>query len=116
MIHMGAEGASATQYVGDGGIDVDSPHFIAQVKHYAGSVGVGEVREHIGVAAVDEARRRPLFFTSGTYSGGGVEAAERARMPLFIYSVERAEVLPVNIHAEAILAVGLNPAWSTVEP
>lgn len=116
MIHMGAEGAAVTQYVGDGGIDVESPYFIAQVKHYTGSVSVGEVREHIGVAAVDEARRRPLFFTSGAYSGGGLDAADRAQMPLFIYSVERAEVLAANTHAEVVLAVGLNPAWSTLEP
>lgn len=115
MIHMGAEGAQATQYVGDGGIDVANPFFIAQVKHYANSVGVGEVREHIGVAAVDETKRRPLFFTSGTYSAGGLDAAERAQMPLFTYSVERAEVTPANAHAELILAIGLNPAWSAVE-
>ncbi|MEV8265164.1 restriction endonuclease [Microbacterium sp. NPDC077057] len=115
MIHMGAEGASATQYVGDGGIDVESAHFIAQVKHYTGSVGVGEIREHIGVAAVDERKRRPLFFTSGTYSAGGIDAADRAQMPLFTYSVESGRVLPVNAHAEMLLAVGLNPAWVASE-
>lgn len=112
MIHMGAEGASATQYVGDGGIDVESAHYIAQVKHYTGSVGVGEVREHIGVAAVDEKKRRPLFFTSGSYSVGGIDAAGRAQMPLFGYSVESGQVLPINSHAEFLLAVGLNPTWA----
>lgn len=63
MVFMGAEHAATTQFVGDGGIDVEDAHYIAQVKHYTGAVGVAEIREHIGVAAVDQASRTPLFFT-----------------------------------------------------
>jgi len=111
MIHMGAENAQVTRYVGDGGIDVESDRFIAQVKHYTGTVGVGEIREHVGVAAVDSARRTPLFFTSGTYAAGGLETANQYGMALFVYSVEQATVTAVNSHSRTLLEVGLNPSW-----
>jgi hypothetical protein len=48
--HLGAHDAQVTQYTGDGGIDVASRRCIAQVKHYAGSVGVAAIRE-AGVAS-----------------------------------------------------------------
>lgn len=112
MVHMGAEGSTVTQQSGDGGIDVENDHFIAQVKHYTNSVGVGEIREHIGVSAVDPMRRQPLFFTSGTYPSGALDAAEAVAMPLFIYSVEEGTVVPVNRFAEFVMEAGLNPSWA----
>ena len=111
MIHMGAENATVTRFVGDGGIDVENQHFIAQVKHYTGTVGVAAIREHIGVAAADAQERRPLFFTSGAYATGALEAAERAAMPLFLYSVEEGEVTAANSSAHVLLEIGLNPSW-----
>lgn len=111
MVHMGAEGASVTRFVGDGGIDVESDRFIAQVKHYTGTVGVGSIREHIGVASIDALQRTPLFFTSGAYAAGAVQAADHARMPLFTYDVTQVAVTPVNAHAHALTDIGLNPRW-----
>lgn len=111
MVHMGAEGSEVTQFVSDGGIDIENQHYIAQVKHYKGSVGVGEIREHIGVAAVDPLRRKPVFFTSGSYSAGGVEAANRAEMSLFTYDVAQGVVTANNAYADLLLCAGLNPEW-----
>lgn len=111
MVHMGAEGASVTRSVGDGGIDVESDRFIAQVKHYTGTVGVGSIREHIGVASIDALQRTPLFFTSGAYAAGAVQAANHARMPLFTYDVTQGTVIPVNAQAHALTDIGFNPRW-----
>lgn len=111
MVFMGAEHAATTQFVGDGGVDVEDAHYIAQVKHYTGAVGIAEIREHIGVAAVDQASRTPLFFTSGNYPASVIETADRASMALFVYRVETGEVHAANVDAEIYLSVGLNPAW-----
>lgn len=111
MRYMGAEHAETTQFVSDGGIDVEDAHFIAQVKHYTGSVGVAEMREHIGVAAVDTTKRQPLFFTSGNYPASVIEVADRASMPLFVYRVEEAEVEAINLYAQVVLEAGLNLEW-----
>ncbi|WP_084486098.1 restriction endonuclease [Humibacter albus] len=67
------DATTITRFSGDGGVDVESTHYIAQVKNYSGTVGVTEMRELGGVASVDG--RKPLFFTSGTYSAGAVEFA-----------------------------------------
>ncbi|GAA2917506.1 hypothetical protein JOD62_002864 [Microbacterium keratanolyticum] len=111
MIHMGAEDATLTRYVGDGGVDVESGLYVAQVKHYTGTVAVQEVRAHIGVSVVDELGRRPVFFTSGGFTVGGVEAADRAGMPLFVYTVETGDVRAVNAVAAFLLTHGLRPSW-----
>lgn len=51
MLFYGAEGAETTQYSQDGGVDVVSKHFVAQVKHQEAPVGVKVVRETFGVAS-----------------------------------------------------------------
>lgn len=94
MRHLGASDAETTTYTGDGGVDVTSLHYIAQVKHYVGTVGVGEVRELAGVAHVDG--RHPLFFTSGQYAQGAVEFADRAGIALLIYDVQEGEIVGAN--------------------
>src|SRR5690606_30375991 len=83
MRYLREESAEATRFSSDGGVDVASSHYIAQVKNYAGTVGVASIRELAGVAAVDG--RNPLFFTSGAYASGAVAFANRLGMPLFVY-------------------------------
>ena len=75
MRSMGDYTAAVTQYVADGGVDVASDGYIAQVKHYASPVGVADLRQLAGVAAVDG--RTPLFFTSTGYAAGSIGFAER---------------------------------------
>lgn len=97
MAHLGDMGASVTQYTGDGGIDISSSRYLAQVKNYTGTVGVASIRELAGVASVDG--RRALFFTSGNYASGAVEFAERAGVALFTYDAENG-----TLHAQDALA------------
>lgn len=102
MKHLGATDAEVTRFTSDGGIDVASQHYIAQVKHYAGSVGGPEVFQFIGVASVDG--RVPLFFTSGTYTQQAQVAASRANLALFTYSAAAGTIEAINAHAEDILS------------
>jgi hypothetical protein len=103
--YLGESDAEATRFVGDGGIDVQSQHYIAQVKNYSGSVGVAEVRELGGVGSVDG--RKPLFFTSGSYASGAVDFAERCGIALFIYDARLGTLVGANSVAESALARGL---------
>lgn len=50
MRHHGEVRASTTAFTSDGGVDVVGERYIAQVKHFAGNVGVVPIRELAGVA------------------------------------------------------------------
>lgn len=105
MSFLGAIHVKVTKYASDGGIDVESFGYIAQVKNYTGTVGVAAVREFSGVAKVDG--RMGLFFTSGNFAAGAIEFADKADIALFRYSAERGELYAVNVRAEMKLARGL---------
>ena len=106
MRHLGQHDAAVTNFANDGGIDVESSSYIAQVKNYRGTVGVRELRELLGVATVDG--RKPLFFTSGSYSSGAVSFADSAAIALFVYKATSGEIHGVNSRAVSYLSHGLN--------
>ncbi|SDH18095.1 restriction endonuclease [Agrococcus jejuensis] len=107
LIHMGLPEARTTAFSGDGGIDVDSPSHIAQVKHYVGAVGIAEIRELAGVALVDG--RAPIFMTSGIYPAEAEAFADAAQMALLHYNVESGVVDGVNRLGKEIVSTGLLP-------
>ena len=107
MRHLGALDAQVTQYTGDGGVDVVSRRCIAQVKHYAGAVGVAAIRELAGVATADRHQRRPLFFTKTGYAAGAVTFADNVGVALFVYDVERADLRAMNGIAKTLMVNGL---------
>ena len=98
MNFLGEDKVAVTSATADGGIDIVSSLSVAQVKNYSGSVGVAPVRELVGVASVDG--RKPMFFTSGTYTQGAVTLADKAGVALFIYSAERGTLDPANLIAK----------------
>lgn len=104
---LGLDDAEVTQYGNDGGIDVTSATHIAQVKNYARSrsVGVAEMREFAGVAAIDQ--RIPMFFTSGKYAAGAIVVADRAGIATFIYDAEAGELQAMNPRSRHILHWGI---------
>ncbi len=106
MKHLGAPDAKVTQLSGDGGIDIESTRYIAQVKNYSGSVGAPELYQFIGVASVDG--RKPLYFTSGTYTRQAISAASRAGLPLFRYSAAAGTIDAENKWATQIITEGLD--------
>jgi hypothetical protein len=105
MKHLGELDAEVTTFTNDGGIDVHSLHYIAQVKNYAGAVGVAEVREFAGVTSTDG--RAPLFFTSGGFASGALEFAERSGIACFRYDAIEGTLSAANARADEYLATGL---------
>jgi len=105
MKYLGASEVEVTQLTGDGGIDVVGASYIAQVKNYAGTVPINDVRALAGVVHTDG--RKGLFFTSGTYSSGAVNFADQAEIALFVYSAERGTLDGANEIALEMLEVGL---------
>ena len=105
MKWLGVYDAEVTKYVGDGGIDVESSKYIAQVKNFTGNVGIAAIREMAGVAAVDG--RIPLFFTSGVYPKGAGQWAQDAGIYLFTYDAKKAQLSANNELARDALGSGL---------
>lgn len=91
LVHMGMVDAEVTRLAGDGGVDVVSARHVVQVKHYTGSVSIAELRELVGVAAVEV--KKPVFMTSGNYPSQAEEFADKAGMLLFRYDVTTASVV-----------------------
>lgn len=105
---LGVVDAEPRRHSGDGGVDVVSTTYIAQVKNLAptASVPVAQIRELAGVAAHDG--RRALFFSSGGYSTGGIEFANRAGITLFVYDAVRGTLLGTNELGRVAVARGLS--------
>lgn len=102
---LGEPSARVTSFVSDGGVDVESDNYLAQVKHYQGKVGPASIRELVGVSKVDG--RKPLFFTAGSYTASAIEFANSSVVPLFIYNTSEGTLMSANSHAEEILNYGL---------
>ena len=81
MRHLGVRDASKTKNTGDGGFDVDSSTWLAQVKHQNQPVGPAPVRQLQGILF----GKRGVFFTKTGYSSGAIAFANRAGIALFVY-------------------------------
>lgn len=103
--YLGDPEAVTTQASRDGGVDVVSPRYVAQVKHWAGTVPVTAIRELAGVAAQDG--RRPLFFTSGRYTKDAVAFADRSGIPLFIFNPYTGTLQGGNAFGSKLVGTGL---------
>jgi len=101
MSFMGISRARVTAATGDGGIDIEADGYIAQVKNYSGTVGAAALRELAGVALTDG--RKPMFFTSGKYSSGAIDFANKAAIALFFYAAENGTLDPCNEAAMKML-------------
>jgi hypothetical protein len=80
----GLAGTKVTRYSRDGGIDVESDKGVFQVKHQTAPVGVGVIREILGVAA-SKGKRAGVFAKTG-FTKEATEFAERNGIVLFSYT------------------------------
>lgn len=106
MMYLGERDAVVSQFTADGGIDILSNDYAAQVKHYKGSVGGPEIQQLVGAAHI--VSKKPLFFTSGGYTASALSLAEASQLPLFIYRAEEGTLTAANMFAEPILVNGLS--------
>ncbi|AQP44650.1 hypothetical protein RPIT_07365 [Tessaracoccus flavus] len=100
MRTLGAVDAEVTRFRGDGGVDVTSSRYIAQVKHFSSNVGVAPIRELSGVVRLDG--RRGLFFTTAGYSSGAIEFANASGIALFVMDWANGRLMAVNDIARAL--------------
>lgn len=105
MEYLGAEGCRVSQATRDGGVDVDSDHFVAEVKHHAEPVSPNIVRQVVGVAAIEG--KRPLVFSLNGYSSAALEVGNRAGAALFKYNFEDGTLTGATPVAELVLTAGL---------
>lgn len=110
MRHLGVLDAEVTKYVGDGGIDVESEQYVAQVKNYTGSVAVADVRALFGVAVADG--RHPILFTSGTITSEGRAFAARIRMALIHYDALDGTLRGLNALGDACIERSIPEAFA----
>lgn len=102
MKYLGEIDARVTRFVGDGGIDIESMGFVVQVKNYKGSVPVADIRSLQGVASADG--RKPIFFTSGSFTKEGEKFATSVKMPLIRYNAIEGSLEALNPPAEVFLS------------
>jgi hypothetical protein len=99
---LGFLDAQVTRYSRDGGIDVESQHLCAQVKHQTAPVGVKAVRELFGVAVHE--KKTPVFFALSGYTQEAVTFATKVGMPIVHYLSN--SLAPVNQPAESLVSLG----------
>lgn len=106
MRYLGALDAIVTPAQRDGGVDVRSRDFVAQVKHRRGeAIGVEPVRQLHGVAAAEG--RRALFFSSSGYTREAVAFASEVAMALFIVRATEGRLVAHGPLAQRYLEQGL---------
>lgn len=83
MRKNGYRGAEVTPPGADGGIDVESKDAIAQVKHHAAPVGLGEMQRLYGISV--STGKAALFFAASGYSPKALTWARRHRIECYTY-------------------------------
>lgn len=105
MQYLGATGCRVSQATRDGGIDVDSEHFVGEVKHHTEPVSPGIVRQIVGVASIEG--KIPVVFSLSGYSEAALEVGRRAGAALFTYSFEHGTLRAASPQGERALKLGL---------
>lgn len=105
MLFLGDSACQVSQATRDGGADVVSNRFVAEVKHHAAPVSPALVRQIFGVATAHG--KTALFFSLSGYSSASVEFGEQVRMALFVYDFAQGTLLPKTSAAELALDRGL---------
>jgi hypothetical protein len=108
----GATGVAVTRFSKDGGVDVKSDLFVAQVKHQSANVGVKTVRELQGVTS---SAVSPLVFAKSGFSREAIEFANLHNMGLFTYLPHLSGANPL---ADAYLSKGFSKrlVWGRSNP
>lgn len=105
MEYLGARGCMVSQATRDGGIDVNSDLFVAEVKHHTDPVSPGVVRQITGVASLE--KKIPVVFSLNGYSHAAVEVGMRANALLFVYDFKRATLYGWTPLAKQALSSGM---------
>ncbi|WP_430752683.1 restriction endonuclease [Paenarthrobacter sp. NEAU-H11] len=105
MLFLGESGCQVSPATRDGGADVVSGRFVAEVKHHAAPVGPALVRQIFGVATAEG--KTALFFSLSGYSSASIEFGEQVKMALFVYDFTQGTLDARTPAAELALLKGL---------
>lgn len=105
MRHLGESDAGTSHETGVGHVAAASTRCVAQVRNDAGSVDLEAVQELVAAAAID--RRRPLFFTAGSFAEDAEAYAEQANVALFVYDAVAGTLDGANALGRTALVEGL---------
>jgi hypothetical protein len=96
----GERSAEVTKDGADGGVDIRSNQYVAQVKNYKGSVPVQAIREIYGIASAEG--KTALFFTSGNYTKASLDFADSVKMPLITYDATLSRFTGANLQGRML--------------
>jgi hypothetical protein len=114
MLFLGDSACQVSQATRDGGADVVSMRFVAEVKHHAVPVSPAMVRQIFGVATAEG--KTALFFSLSGYSSAAVEFGEQVRMALFVYDFAQGTLVAKTSAAQQALVRGLPSLSPQVRP
>lgn len=100
----------------DGGVDVESPEVVAQVKARVSPAGRPDLQRLFGVAAAKG--KQGVFFSHGGFAGQAMGWANEVGLALFAFDLQ-GEPFPLNAPAYRIAGMDAPrsvPAITTVEP
>jgi hypothetical protein len=103
MRNLGCLDAQTTPAGADGGIDVTSRAYVAQVKFKSTPIGAPEVQRLFGAAQAQ--RKHSLFFASSSYTPAALAFAA-SHVALFTYRPD-GKIYAANSFAESLLRTGL---------
>ncbi|MEJ1089393.1 restriction endonuclease [Microbacterium sp. Mu-80] len=112
MRHLDELDSTVTRFSGDGGVDVESARFVAQVKNLnrRSTVEFRDIRDLHGVASVRS--KGGLLFTSAGVTEQGLQFAAAAGIALFRYDAVNGTLSGLNELARDAIAKGLPEAFS----
>lgn len=105
MQFLGVNGCRVSAASRDGGADVISEDFVAEVKHHAAAVSPAYVRQIFGVATAEG--KKALFFSLSGYSDASIQFGEQTGVALFAYNYVEGTLLPKSTAARKALEQGL---------
>lgn len=111
MRHLGEIDAHVSQPTRDGGIDVESKNFVAEVKHHAKPVGPGPIRSIYGVATA--AGKLGVVFSRNGYTTSAVEFANRAGVVLFEYNSDAGTLRGITAVSQRARENGLQSVFKS---
>jgi hypothetical protein len=113
MRSLGFRGAKRTATGPDGGVDVEAPTAIAQVKHLKGSVGRPAIQQLLGTGGRSISR---LFYSAGGFSRPALELADSEGVALFTYDLGTRKITPVGETASRLERAADYPGAEHAEP
>lgn len=113
LVYLGVRNALVSSATQDGGVDIISDNYVAQVKLYNGPIPVSQIRDLLGTSI--DFRRNPIFFASMSYSKGSIEFADRNNIPLVIVDAYNGKISGANASGSRLIQSGAAQGRS-VEP